>query len=233
MSNSFILLTNHLLALLEPMTTPNFPNFCKKLGFQEDCAQDIELKCSSALIPYPFHGSFVYAKSTRTDRRTLWNDMRMSAASNDHLPWIVGGDFNCFLSLDERIGSHTDRTLDMKEFGQMVSDTALIDMGYEGDIQYIWSRSALKERLDRIFVNNVWSDAFPKSTVNHLPRLKSDHSPLFFKACLTLVKPPASFRYMNMWARHHNFLNNVAEVWNCPTSFYGLTNLSHKLIRVK
>ncbi|KAK6119247.1 hypothetical protein DH2020_047010 [Rehmannia glutinosa] len=84
----------------------------------------------------------------------------------------TGGDFNCFLHDHERQGSNTNRALDMKEFGQMVSNCGLIDVGFEGESMHTWVRNGLKKRLDRIFVNPNWGDLFPKSIVHHLPRVK-------------------------------------------------------------
>ncbi|KAK6128080.1 hypothetical protein DH2020_038163 [Rehmannia glutinosa] len=135
-----------LLAILEPMSTPDFPWYCKKVGFQ--------------------HG----------------------------------------------YGSNTNRTLDMIDFGQMVSDTGLIDIGFQRDQMHIWIRNDLKERLDRVFVNNTWHDVLPKSGVIHLPRVKSDHAPLLFTAHLSTTKPPSMFRYMKMWSRHSSFLINISQV---------------------
>ncbi|KAK6160747.1 hypothetical protein DH2020_004128 [Rehmannia glutinosa] len=193
----------------------------------------LEVEVSQPTIPCSFHASFIYAKCTRIERRQLWDVLRTSASNIGRSPWFIGGDFNCFLHHSERVGSDTNRSLDMIEFGQMASDCRLIDAGYEGDCMHTWVRNNLKERLERIFLNNRWSDFFPKSTVHHPARIKSDHAPLLFKAYISVSKPPSSFRYFKMWARHHSFLNEVSEVWNAPTGFSGLTNLHHKMIRVK
>ncbi|KAK6128178.1 hypothetical protein DH2020_038080 [Rehmannia glutinosa] len=241
---------------MEPMTRVNFPSYCNKLGFQNgianatnkiwvfwdhsfsgsilrDSDQIIDVECSSTVFPSKFIASFVYAKSTRIERRTLWDELRAVSNLFDHKPWLVGGYFNCFLTEDERIGSNTDRHLDMEEFGQMVSDSGLIDIGYEGDNMHTWTRSGLQERLDRIFINHTWADNFPKSAVNHLPRANSDHAPLFCHVYLSVNKPPVTFRYMNMWTRHHTFLDTVSNVWTAPTGLNGFLNLHCKLQRVK
>ncbi|KAK6119916.1 hypothetical protein DH2020_046343 [Rehmannia glutinosa] len=97
------------------------------------------------------------------------------------------------------------------------------------DLDQEWSQ----ERLDRVLINTKWGDVFQKSTVSHLARVASDHSPFLFLSHLTTNKAPAAFRYMHMWARHHTFLNIVKEAWEGPTGFSGLKNLHHKLIRVK
>ncbi|KAK6163949.1 hypothetical protein DH2020_000813 [Rehmannia glutinosa] len=221
-----------ILAITEPMTQLDFPYLCGKLSFQfgianktnkiwvfwtssvtsnlvSDNDQSIDLEFSSPLFSSHFCASFIYAKSTRIERRTLSDDLRTSASTFHSLPWIVEGYFNCFLHSEERVGSNFNRALDMEEFGQMVSDCGLIDIGSEGTKMHTWVRNHLKERLDRIFLNIKWDDFFAHSCVKHLPRV------------------------FQMWLRHHTFLANVAEVWAAPTGFPGLVNLHHKLIRVK
>ncbi|KAK6159884.1 hypothetical protein DH2020_003265 [Rehmannia glutinosa] len=255
----FLCKSHHIqiLAVMEPITTADIPSFCKKLGFQHgvsnkakkfrvfwnsnffathlrDCDQILDLEFTSVIFPFTFTASFVYAKSTRIERRNLWDVIRSAAILFDHKPWLIGDDFNYFLTPDERVGSTTDRHLDMDEFGQMVSDSGLIDIGFEGDSMHTWSRCNLQERLDRIFLNLAWTDAFPKSFVNHLPRVKSDHAPLLFQSSLTITRHPTTFRYMKMWSRHHSFqLNTVAQTWSSPTGLTSMLNLHCKLMRVK
>lgn len=44
--------------------------------------------------------TMVYAKCNRVERLLLWQDLR--EASNTTSPWILGGDFNVVLNLDEK-----------------------------------------------------------------------------------------------------------------------------------
>ncbi|KAK6122234.1 hypothetical protein DH2020_044022 [Rehmannia glutinosa] len=191
------------------------------------------MEFSTSILPSKFYASLVYAKSTRVERRGLWDDLRFFASTYTSLPWLVGGDFNCFLHSDERVGSNSNRVLDMEEFNQLVSDCGLVDIGFEGPHMHTWVRNNLRERLDRIFLNNRWADVFAISSVKHLPRIHSDHAPILFKAAVSGSKPASAFRYFKMWARYPTFISNIAKVWSAPTGFPSLVNLHHKLIRVK
>ncbi|KAK6138532.1 hypothetical protein DH2020_027716 [Rehmannia glutinosa] len=173
------------------------------------------------------------AKSTRSERHHLWDELRTTASSLNNDPWLVGGDFNCFLSESERQGSNTNRHLDIEDFGQMVSDCGLIDAGFIKGPIHTWVRNSLKERLDRIFINTEWGDLFRKSDVSHLARVKSDRAPLLFHGYTSLQRTPSSFRFLKMWTRHHNFLDVVKEAWSGPTWVHGMLNLHFKLIRTK
>ncbi|KAK6149197.1 hypothetical protein DH2020_016722 [Rehmannia glutinosa] len=107
---------------MEPMTNVDFPVFCRKLGFHSgvgnlsnkiwvlwknsisghvlnDNEQSIDLQFSSSLFPSSFYTSLIYAKSTRVDRRDLWNELRSFAAHSLALPWLVGGFEGCILGV--------------------------------------------------------------------------------------------------------------------------------------
>lgn len=47
--------------------------------------------------------SFVYAWNTKTQRLTLWNALE-NAAQGISPPWLVLGDFNAFIKMEEKIG---------------------------------------------------------------------------------------------------------------------------------
>ncbi|KAK6125851.1 hypothetical protein DH2020_040408 [Rehmannia glutinosa] len=226
-----LLCRNHntlILAILEPMSGSDFHLYCRKLGFYfgvsnhnnkiwvfwkkcvtrqvlSDNAQSIDMQFSSPIFPTSFSTSFIYAKSTRIERRDLWNDLRTSAQSFTNMPWLVGGDFNCFLAPEERIGSNTNRNQDMIEFGQMISDVGLVDAGFEGNSMHTWFRNNLMERLDRILLNGPWDDLFAKSS-SPISLEFTRPCPFLFHASLTIIKTPMAFRYMKMWARHPSFL---------------------------
>ncbi|KAK6134014.1 hypothetical protein DH2020_032256 [Rehmannia glutinosa] len=225
-----------ILAVLEPMINPDFPFYCRALGFAQGIANTTNKIWIFIAqdIDFTVYASFIYAKCSRYERRPLWDTLRTLANQRANSPWLVGGDFNCFLSDSERHGGNTDRTLDMEEFSEMVTDSGLIDLGYEGDNNHTWVRNTLQERLDRIFVNTSWGDVFNKSMVSHLPRIHSDHAPLYLQASSQqIIKVPSAFRYHKMWARHPTFLTQIQQIWDPPTGMQGMPNLAHKLVRVK
>ncbi|XP_015931575.1 uncharacterized protein LOC107457904 [Arachis duranensis] len=72
---------------------------------------------------------------------------------------------------------------------------------------YTWKRGSLAERLDRGLANPDWQITFPGASIQHLPNLKSDHSPLFLR-----LAPKASpnkgrrpFRFLAAWLDHPGF----------------------------
>ncbi|KAK6139221.1 hypothetical protein DH2020_027041 [Rehmannia glutinosa] len=205
-----------ILGILEPMTAPDFHVFCGKLGFHHGIAN----KSNKIWRPGDYLRAFTHVSSS--------------------IPWLLEEILTAFLHLDERTGSTTNRHLDMKEFGQMISDCGLVDAGFVGPVMHTWVRNSLHERLNRFLVNHKWTDLFPKYSISHLSRVHSDHASILFKAFLIGSKPTSAFRFMKMWTRHSCFLDVVAKVWNGPTGSHGLDNfnlssfgLSCKLLKLK
>ncbi|CAA0808147.1 Unknown protein, partial [Striga hermonthica] len=152
--------------------------------------------------------------------------------SMDGFPWMVSGDFNIFLYPDERVGGRTDRSWEMWDFVQTVADCELIDAGCESD-PFTWVRDDLKKRLDRALVTEAWSEMFAVTVVTHLTRFRSDHSPLLIRCRFSSIPRQASFRFQNMWVRHHSFHDTVRDSWLQPTGLFGMHNLEAKLGRLR
>ncbi|XP_042023084.1 uncharacterized protein LOC121770420 [Salvia splendens] len=105
--------------------------------------------------------------------------------------------------------------------------------GYDG-ADFTWAKNGLFERLDRLFVNEVWSNAFEATRLSNLPRISSDHGPILARC--TIPRPPtrgSAFRFQNMWVRHEGFKSLIQDVWEEPTGASGLLNLQIKLARSK
>lgn len=98
-------------------------------------------------------------------------------------------DLNTVLSVNESLGS-TPPLLPMREFSDMVDFCGFTDVPFTGSL-YTWCRSSetrpLFRRLDRILVNLPWKNLFHSTSVEHLNRTGSDHSPLLL--CIQLMSP--------------------------------------------
>ncbi|KAI3473565.1 hypothetical protein Pfo_031528 [Paulownia fortunei] len=202
---------------------------CKILSDQE---QFLHMEVKSHLLPSAFLLTFIYAKCDITGRRELWSALRDIAEQNDAQPWLIGGDFNTILHLNERTGNNGNRLTLMNDFGDMIGDSGLIDAGYEGS-SYTWTNHKVWKRLDRVLYSEEWLNLFHITKVSHLPRIWSDHSPLLISLDTDKIKAPSPFRFFRMWSRHHTFWNTVKDSWRHPTETQGMKNLQQKLFRLK
>ncbi|KAK6128638.1 hypothetical protein DH2020_037628 [Rehmannia glutinosa] len=219
-------------ALLEPMTLPEFSFYCRRFGFDYglsncsnhiwimsaahlhfdillDHAQLLHCRLTSDLLPHPIYLNFVYAKCDRVARYDLWDNLREIAISTEGLPWLVSGDFNIFLHDHERIGGTSDRSDEMLDFAYMVADCELFDAGCEGPI-FTWARGGLQERLDRALYNEHWADVFTSSIVTHLSRVRSDHAPLLISCQFVPHVPRSSSDFEDMWMRPPYFFARLS-----------------------
>ncbi|KAL1555389.1 hypothetical protein AAHA92_11138 [Salvia divinorum] len=242
-------------AVIEPQTDPRPSFYSRRFGLQFGCAnisgkiwifahrdwhvevvddsdQVIHVRVSAAIFPVPIYLSIVYAKCTRGGRYSLWTKLRDISLLTDGLPWLVGGDFNTFLTEEERQGGTAERHGEMMDFADAIADCQLFDPGFDGP-SFTWSRNGLWERLDRVLLGEHWTTVFAATRVTHLPRILSDHAPLLVRCQASLQVPRPSFRFQNMWTRHHTFKEEIARAWTADTGFLGMLNLQFKLSRIK
>ena len=244
-----------LLVLLEPLVDFNSPKYCRLLGFDAihhnvnnkiwicstsaikiHVLEDEEhyLHCSISLSDgsSPFLATFVYAKCTRRERYSLWEEVSALGASIQ-TPWCVGGDFNIITSPSEREGGSSPNLNAIADFNDFICVNGLLDFGFSG-VPFTWEQSTgTKQRLDRVLFNNSWSDSFTQTTISHGMLQHSDHRPLLLKFLNSFEKPKSSFKFLNMWTLHPDFLKEIEANWNMPARTSGLRKLKEKLFRLK
>ncbi|KAL6570175.1 hypothetical protein OROMI_014689 [Orobanche minor] len=188
----------------------------------------VEVNCSS--IPTVFFLTVAYGRNTKIQRRDLWDDLL--SVSQNQVPWMVGGDFNIILQPEEKKGGASPIQSDMEEFSDCLLNCNLSDVGFAGT-PFTWYRDGVWQRLDRILVSPEWYSSFPSLSIRHLPKYQSDHNSLLCQFDQNISIRKTSFRFQNMWAKHHLFLPIVQESWGIHTFSQGMFKLSEKLLRLK
>lgn len=158
--------------------------------------------------------SAVYAKCNRIDRVALWDELRAASTTSD--PWIVGGDFNTILKIDEKKGGNAVDIRAIHDFRECIMDSGLTEIEFEGD-RYTWcnnqkGRHRIWERLDRSFGNGEAIVQLSTLKSKHLTRNASDHSPLLLNLAEE-TKQKARFIFQKMWMDHPQFQQVVSSVW--------------------
>ena len=98
-------------------------------------------------------------------------------------PWLCVGDFNEICCNREKVGGNMRSDVSIARFRRAIDDCNLMDFGNtKGEMT--WYGRGVMERLDRALCNQEWIDLFPKSEVQTLDWLCSDHRPILvsFKA---------------------------------------------------
>ncbi|CAN1165506.1 hypothetical protein LINPERHAP2_LOCUS26193 [Linum perenne] len=117
-------------------------------------------------------------------------------------------------------------------FIDCISDCGLVDAGFTGQ-GFTWFRGNLKERIDRAVSNACWVQAFPQTLVSHLPRIKSDHCPIFITTePVVRSRLPRSFKFVAAWLCHNQFKEFLTNNWNEDVPLcHQLINLTPELKR--
>ncbi|CAL8168851.1 unnamed protein product [Prunus armeniaca] len=165
--------------------------------------------CWPGQTPWMFTG--VYAHPCIAKRQKLWDYLSFVGA-NHNMPWLIAGDFNEMLRFEDKLGGAS--LCRLRGFKTWFDNHDMVDLGFYGS-KYTWTNKKVFERLDRAICNLSWRRFFADATVRHLPRTKSDHSPI--KICLAscfISSPPSRpFRFEAMWLQHENFQDVFYASW--------------------
>ncbi len=125
------------------------------------------------------------------------------------MPWLVMGDFNEIISLDEKWGREDRSLAIMAAFREAMLDCYLQDLGFRGP-EFTWSNrrvngDLVRVRLDRCIANEEWLSLFPRVQVSHVIVSSSNHM-----GALANLDPPIGppmgrrrrrFRFGHIWVR--------------------------------
>uniref|UniRef100_A0A2N9FI47 CCHC-type domain-containing protein n=1 Tax=Fagus sylvatica TaxID=28930 RepID=A0A2N9FI47_FAGSY len=153
------------------------------------------------------------------------------------LPWLVMGDFNEVMSLEEQWGRINRSLPQMAAFRDALLDCSLQDLGYQGP-DFSWSNrredgALVRAQLDRGVANNAWLSLFPSYQVHHVVFAASDHMGL-----LILMNPPQAspsinrkklFRFDHSWVRELGCEETIKMAWSCPVSGTPMFRVAQKI----
>lgn len=129
---------------------------------------------------------------------------------------LVMGDFNDILDVTEKDGGRPRTIRSMYDFRRFVSDSHLLDLGYEG-YPYTWRNrredGGIQERLDRGFANESWLRSYPDARVVHQVVPGSDHAMLVLHTSVSLQRRASRFIFDQRWGELERCQAVVKERW--------------------
>ncbi|GJZ07587.1 RNA-directed DNA polymerase, eukaryota, reverse transcriptase zinc-binding domain protein [Tanacetum coccineum] len=102
--------------------------------------------------------TFVYASNNATERRLLWKDLYLHKRICEVNPWVIMGDMNVTLNLEEHSNGGSVITEEMHEFRDCINLIEMDDIGSYGFF-YTWTKSlrnldnTVLKKLDRVMVS--------------------------------------------------------------------------------
>ncbi|KAL0925295.1 hypothetical protein M5K25_003616 [Dendrobium thyrsiflorum] len=176
----------------------------------------------------------IYGSKDLVTRRSLWESIDKFLL--DDSPSIIGGDFNCIVSKeDKRGGKRFSFSQGPQEMKQFLATNDLHEVGFIGP-RFTWcnnkeGRSRIWERLDRCLINSVALQLVPLAFVKHLARVASDHSPIALKINEEHKISKRCFRFENIWRSYPASWNVVLKAWNRKVSGSNAEILKKKMSR--
>ncbi|XP_026396222.1 uncharacterized protein LOC113290847 [Papaver somniferum] len=176
----------------------------------------------------------VHASNFTIHRRVLWEEL--SVISTFNKPWMIIGDYNAVLSMEEKKGGRNPLTTAMLEFNKYIQNCELMQAP-KTRLEYSWcnNRSGKKRivcNLDRDFYNVQWLSSFPIWGYKVRTRGTSDHNSIFGTNA-TIPKPAnVPFRALKVWMSHEDFRSPQIEVRG-NSGFIFLTKLKHIKVILK
>ncbi|XP_062103501.1 uncharacterized protein LOC133814573 [Humulus lupulus] len=162
--------------------------------------------------------TIVYGSSNLEARKMLWSDL--TTLQRPIKPWILLGYFNVVFNVDDRLGGRPISVKEMEDARQWLALGMATEMKTLGP-SYTWSNkqeggARIFSKLDRVFTNENWSDAFPLATAFSQWDVVSDHSFLLIKQVEVRGSGVKPFRFYNMWSTHAKFRETVLASWHKP-----------------
>ncbi|KAG2712673.1 hypothetical protein I3760_04G137100 [Carya illinoinensis] len=128
----------------------------------------------------------------RNNKENVWT--HLDSIQNPHLgPWLCIGDFNDLHDQLEKYGGRPVLNNHNQGLRSFLNSNGLIDIGFSNP-KFTWrnnrhGRALIRERIDRIIVNQQWRLLFPDASLNHLASSASDHHPLLLQTTGSQRKP--------------------------------------------
>lgn len=195
-------------------------------------AQLIHCKVEPVGKGVDFYCSFVYGYNDKNERQALWRDLEAVKTTTF---WVVTGDFNVVLNLDERVGSPI-RMSEVQEFRNCTLKCDLTDIKQAGRF-YTWNNKQegcqrVYSKIDRVMANTEWLDQYENAMVTYLPEGEYDHCPGL--VCVHKeMKGRKPFRFFNMWVEGPGYMEMVKDVWQRDVSGCKMYQVTQKLKMLK
>ncbi|GKC12658.1 RNA-directed DNA polymerase, eukaryota, reverse transcriptase zinc-binding domain protein [Tanacetum coccineum] len=160
-----------------------------------------------------------------TPHKKLWNELAMHKHFMHGKPWVILGDFNASLSLDDTTHGASNINISMREFNECVHNIEVIDVNSTG-LRYTWNQKphaklGILKKIDRVMCNLGFNQEFPGSYAIFQPYRISDHSPAVLKVRRIMKEKSKNFKFFNFLAHKAEFMTIVGEKWE--VDIHGVT----------
>ncbi|GJU19094.1 RNA-directed DNA polymerase, eukaryota, reverse transcriptase zinc-binding domain protein [Tanacetum coccineum] len=146
--------------------------------------------------------SFIHAEMEGRLRKKLWIDLNNYKSICNNNPWIIIGDMNVSLNLEDHSEGMSYRSQDMEDFQDCVNNLKIDDVA-STSLHFTWTKSLLNpnysilKKIDRVMGNEEFFDIHKRAHVVFLPYGISDHSPAVLTCSKNMKAQTRAFRNLN------------------------------------
>ncbi|GJS50114.1 RNA-directed DNA polymerase, eukaryota, reverse transcriptase zinc-binding domain protein [Tanacetum coccineum] len=156
----------------------------------------------------------------------------------NRVPWVILGDFNVTMKMDEQSYGCSGISNDMNEFRECIGDIEVEDI-LSSRFQFTWTKSLKNpncktlKKLDRIMINEIFLEKYSQTHGVFLPYLISDHSPAILRIPNAVNAKKKAFRFSNFVTDKREFLPIVRDVWQVEIEGFMMYQVVKKLKLMK
>ncbi|GKA21443.1 RNA-directed DNA polymerase, eukaryota, reverse transcriptase zinc-binding domain protein [Tanacetum coccineum] len=181
--------------------------------------------------------SFVYADNLQVRRRHLWEDLDLHKNMVRGQPWVLMGDFNAALNLEDIFSGSSVMNASMIEFKDCVANIEVVDINASG-LHYTWNQKprggkGILKKLDRCMGNMEFIDEYVGAYAIYQPYRNSDHAPVVLKMPNVDTKKPRPFKFFNFLTTKSMFWDVVLQQWSMLVEGHSMYQLVTKLKALK
>lgn len=128
--------------------------------------------------------------------------------------WLMLGEFNLILCAQDKNNSRLNVAM-LNRFRFTIDNLELARIDLRGK-KYTWcddQQTPTMTRIDHMFASMEWLEIFPRTDLQALASLGSDHCPLFLQGDVAFDFY-RDFRFETYWAHMPGFMDTVQEEWN-------------------
>ncbi|GKB66405.1 putative RNA-directed DNA polymerase, partial [Tanacetum coccineum] len=143
----------------------------------------------------------------------LWSELGLHNRVVAGKPWVLLGDFNVALNIEENSSGTSSITCEMGDFKDCMEEIELSDLNQTG-LHYTWNQRPNGEmgtlkKLDLIMGNTAFMASFPRSFASFQPYRISDHNPSVLKFPMMNREKPKPFKFPNLVVKLREELEEI------------------------
>ncbi|XP_019227287.1 PREDICTED: uncharacterized protein LOC109208612 [Nicotiana attenuata] len=171
-------------------------------------------------------------KPQQVEVKALWQGLR-NLNNNITDPWIVLGDFNAVLSVNDRQNGILVHPNEIKDFQECIEDIGLGQLKRTGSL-FSWSNKRdahirIYSFIDWAFGNSKWFDNYGHLEAVYLNPECSDHSPIIVNTGRIRQNLPRPFRLINILLQNEDFKAVIKTTWQYEVPGYTMYGICKKL----